>query len=63
MFPQEFAKLHAPKSATAAAPAAAPAAAASVASPKPQTNANRPSRRYSIVIDGQRHEAMVEDTV
>jgi oxaloacetate decarboxylase alpha subunit/pyruvate carboxylase subunit B len=58
MFPQEFAKLHAPKPATSPAPvdiAAKPAAA-----PAPAKTAG-PSTRYRLTIAGQTTDATVEE--
>jgi pyruvate carboxylase subunit B len=61
MFPQEFAKLHAPKtSATTSAPAPAkPAAPAAVAAPAPL--GNRVAGRYLITVEGRTVEAVVEE--
>jgi oxaloacetate decarboxylase alpha subunit/pyruvate carboxylase subunit B len=64
MFPQEFAKLHAPKPATppapvevAAKPAATPAPASAAAPAKPAG----PGTRYRLTIAGQTTEASVEE--
>jgi oxaloacetate decarboxylase alpha subunit/pyruvate carboxylase subunit B len=64
MFPQEFAKLHAPKPATppapvevAAKPAATPAPAPAAAPAKPAG----PGTRYRLTIAGQTTEATVEE--
>ncbi len=60
MFPQEFAKLHAPKPAAASAPvevAAKPAAPAPAAAAQPAG----PGNRYRLTIDGKTTEAVVEE--
>lgn len=59
MFPAEFEKLHAPKTAESAkpAPAAAPPAAAATTSTPPLPGA----RHFSLTIDGVRSECFVEE--
>ena len=62
MFPQEFAKLHAPKPAPGSAgfqPAATPPAA-SAAAPAPAKPAG-PSTRYRLTIAGHTTDATVEE--
>lgn len=63
MFPQEFAKLHAPKSAAPAKPPAAPAPAAPVVAPAVVLSAgtSRPASRYRITVEGRTIEATVEE--
>jgi oxaloacetate decarboxylase alpha subunit/pyruvate carboxylase subunit B len=64
MFPQEFAKLHAPAAAPAPAPAApaAPSNAPAKASPAPApTPALAGAHRYRLTIEGQTTEATVEE--
>jgi oxaloacetate decarboxylase alpha subunit/pyruvate carboxylase subunit B len=67
MFPQEFAKLHAPKPATPPAPvelAAKPAAPAPAPTPAPAPSATAPSgpgKRYRLTIGNQTTEALVEE--
>jgi pyruvate carboxylase subunit B len=61
MFPQEFAKLHAPKSAEAT-PVPAPAKpAASTASAAPAVIGTRIAGRYRITVEGRTVEATVEE--
>jgi oxaloacetate decarboxylase alpha subunit/pyruvate carboxylase subunit B len=56
MFPQEFAKFHAPKPPPAAPAASVPSAVtSSAAGPAPGAH------RYTITLEGRRHEAVVEE--
>lgn len=64
MFPQEFAKLHAPKPAAAPAPAeiaAKPAPAPAVATPAAPAKPAGPGTRYRLTIAGRTTEATVEE--
>lgn len=56
MFPQEFAKLHAPKPAPAAVPAAGPVAA------RPPSGAGSVVHRYTLTVAGRQHQATVEES-
>ena len=63
MFPQEFAKLHAPK-VEAPAPAivvTTPAVAAPAAPAASAAVATGPGKRYRLTVAGQTTEALVED--
>jgi oxaloacetate decarboxylase alpha subunit/pyruvate carboxylase subunit B len=63
MFPQEFAKLHAPAAAPAPAPAtpAAPVVAPVADRCPPASSAPSSSHRYRLTIEGQTTEATVEE--
>jgi pyruvate carboxylase subunit B len=61
MFPQEFAKLHAPKSAEPAPAPAAAKPAASAAPVAPAVIGNRVAGRYRITVEGRTVEATVEE--
>jgi oxaloacetate decarboxylase alpha subunit/pyruvate carboxylase subunit B len=64
MFPQEFAKLHAPAPATVAAPAPIPSPATAPApAPRPDSAPSVAGRghRYRITVDGRFTEAVVEE--
>lgn len=68
MFPQEFAKLHAPKPAAAApvapaapAPVAAPVAPVPATAPVASYNASPGARRYAITLEGRQYQTSVEE--
>ncbi len=64
MFPQEFAKLHAPKVAAPATPVVVASPPAAAAAPAPASHAAAPTgpgKRYRLTVAGQTTEALVEE--